>query len=91
MRRIVAVHHPDLPGTLVDQTLRAFYEIRGNTRLRKRPSTSELIDWIAVLKRAGVAEVKLDKELPFLGALLKKEQDLAALADQLAGGKKFRS
>jgi MoxR-like ATPase len=91
MRRIVAVHHPDLPGTLVDQTLKAFYEIRANTRLRKRPSTSELIDWIAVLKRAGVSEVKLDKELPFLGALLKKEQDMVALADQLAGGKKFRS
>jgi MoxR-like ATPase len=91
MRRIVAVHHPDLPGTLVDQTLKAFYEIRGNARLRKRPSTSELIDWIAVLKRAGVSEVKLDKELPFLGALVKKEQDMVALADQLAGGKKFRS
>jgi MoxR-like ATPase len=87
----VAVHHPDLEGTLVDQTLKAFYEIRANARLRKRPSTSELIDWIAVLKRAGLREIKLDKELPFLGALLKKEQDLAALADQLAGGKKFRS
>src|SRR6185437_776681 len=62
-----------------------------NTRLRKRPSTSELIDWIAVLKQAGIAEVKLEKELPFLGALLKKEQDMAALADQLAGGKKYRS
>ncbi len=91
MRRIVAVHHPDLSGTLVDQTMKVFFEIRANTRLRKRPSTSELIDWIAVLKRAGVAEVKLDRELPFLGALLKKEQDMAALADQLAGGKKFRS
>jgi MoxR-like ATPase len=91
MRRIVAVHHPDLSGTLVDQTLRVFFEIRANTRLRKRPSTSELIDWIAVLKQAGIAEVKLDKELPFLGALLKKEQDMAALADQLAGGKKYRS
>jgi MoxR-like ATPase len=91
MRRIVAVHHPDLEGTLVDQTLKAFYEIRANARLRKRPSTSELIDWIAVLKRAGLREIKLDKELPFLGALLKKEQDMAALADQLAGGKKFRS
>jgi MoxR-like ATPase len=91
MRRIVAVHHPDLPGTLVDQTLKAFYEIRANARLRKRPSTSELIDWIAVLKRAGVGEVKLDQSLPFLGALLKKEQDMVALADQLAGGKKYRS
>jgi MoxR-like ATPase len=91
MRRIVDVHHPDLTGTLVDQTLKVFFEIRANARLRKRPSTSELIDWIAVLKKAGVSEVKLDKELPFLGALLKKEQDVAAFADQLAGGKRFRS
>jgi MoxR-like ATPase len=91
MRRIVDVHHPDLTGTLVDQTLKVFFEIRANARLRKRPSTSELIDWIAVLKKAGVSEVKLEKELPFLGALLKKEQDMAALADQLAGGKRFRS
>ena len=91
MRRIVAVHHPDLTGTLVDQTLKVFFEIRANARLRKRPSTSELIDWIAVLKKAGVSEVKLEKELPFLGALLKKEQDMAALGDQLAGGKRFRS
>lgn len=91
MKRIVDVHHPDLDRALLEQTLKIFYDIRGNTRLRKRPSTSELIDWIAVLKRAGVAEVKLDGSLPFLGALLKKEQDLAALADQLAGGRKYRS
>jgi hypothetical protein len=38
-----------------------------------------------------VENVKLDKKLPFLGALLKKEQDLAALADQLAGGARWRS
>src|SRR5690349_9342872 len=91
MRQIVRVHHPDLGRELVDQTLKCFYEIRNVTRLRKRPSTSELIDWIAVLKKAGVGEVRLDKTLPFLGALLKKEQDLAALADQLAGGRRYRS
>jgi MoxR-like ATPase len=91
MRRIVRVHHPGLPSTLVEQTLKVFYEIRNNTRLRKRPSTSELIDWIAVLKRAGIEEVKLESSLPFLGALLKKEQDLAAFADQLAGGRRYRS
>jgi MoxR-like ATPase len=91
MRRIVAVHHPDLERSLVDQVLRAFYEIRGASRLRKRPSTSELIDWIAVLRKAGVSEVKLDKTLPFLGTLLKKEQDMVVLADQLAGGRKYRS
>ena len=91
MRRIVAVHHPDLERTIVDQTLKAFFEIRGMSKLRKRPSTSELIDWIAVLRRAGLAEVTLDKGLPFLGTLLKKEQDVAAFADQLAGGKRYRS
>jgi MoxR-like ATPase len=91
MRQIVRVHHPDLDKTLVDQTLKCFYEVRNVSRLRKRPSTSELIDWIAVLKKAGVGEVKLDRTLPFLGALLKKEQDIVALADQLAGGRKFRS
>ena len=71
--------------------MKVFYEIRGMRRLRKRPSTSELIDWIAVLNRSGVTDVKLDKELPFLGALLKKEQDMVALADQLAGGARYRS
>jgi MoxR-like ATPase len=91
MQRIVAVHHPDLSDSLIEQTLRVFFDIRANPRLRKRPSTSELIDWIAALKCAGVAHVRLDRELPFLGALLKKEEDMATLADQLAGGKTFRS
>ncbi len=91
MRRIVEVHHPGTARTLVDQCLAAFYDLRGNARLRKRPSTSELVDWIAVLQRAGITSVKLDRELPFLGALLKKEQDLVAYADQLSGGRRFRS
>ena len=91
MKRIVAVHHPKLDEELVDQSLTAFYELREMKRLRKRPSTSELIDWIAVLKAAGLKTVKLDSNVPFLGALLKKEQDLASLADQLSGGRKYRS
>src|SRR5262249_54853911 len=91
MRRVVEVHHPDLGETLADQAVQAFFEIRGTRGLRKRPSTSELIDWIAVLKKAGIGEVKLDRALPFLGTLLKKEQDIAAYADQLAGGRKYRS
>ncbi|NUP11767.1 MAG: MoxR family ATPase [Polyangiaceae bacterium] len=91
MRRIVAVHHPNLEQRLADQVLSVFYEIRNSMRLRKRPSTSELIDWIAVLKRAGVDEVRLEKNLPFLGTLLKKEQDIASYADQLAGGRRYRS
>jgi MoxR-like ATPase len=91
MKRIVRVHHPELDAQLVDQALSVFYEIRAMRRLRKRPSTSELIDWIAVLKSAGATSVKLDQKLPFLGALLKKEQALAALADQPLGRRRHRS
>ena len=91
MRRIVAVHHPDVASRLVDQALQIFYEIRDMKRLRKRPSTSELVDWIAVLRAHGVDDVRLSDKLPFLGALLKKEQDLVALADQLSGGRRNRS
>ena len=91
MQRIVAVHHPNLDEALAQQAIDVFYDLRNMTRLRKRPSTSELIDWIAVLKRTGVTDVTLDQNLPFLGALLKKEQDLVAYADQIAGGRRWRS
>lgn len=91
MSRIVEVHHPEMNQALLKQAMDAFYAIRNMQRLRKRPSTSELVDWIAMLKNMGIADVKLDKNLPFLGTLLKKEQDLVAYADQLSGGARWRS
>ncbi len=91
MRRIVGVHHPGLDGALVDQALKVFYELRSFTRLRKRPTTSELIDWIAVLKANGLQSFKLDENLPFLGALLKKEQDLMAVAEAFGRGRRTRA
>lgn len=91
MHRIVEVHHPELDRNLADQAVQVFYELRNMTRLRKRPSTSELIDWIAILQKTGIKNVTLEENLPFLGALLKKEQDLVAFADQIAGGRRWRS
>ena len=79
MKRIVKVHHPSVDQALVDQAVVAFYELRALPRLRKRPSTSELVDWIAVLASSGVGKERLAKELPFLGVLLKKEQDVELL------------
>jgi MoxR-like ATPase len=76
MRRIVRVHHPAIERDLVDQAVVAFYQLRELPRIRKRPSTSELIDWIAVLQRAGIGGERFVRELPFLGVLLKKEQDV---------------
>ncbi|MEM1250616.1 MAG: MoxR family ATPase [Acidobacteriota bacterium] len=76
---IVRVHHPDLKDELLRQVLIAFYWLREQPEVRKRPSTSELIDWIAALRRAGVSQEEMQEQLPFLGVLLKREQDLEAV------------
>jgi MoxR-like ATPase len=86
MKRIVRVHHPKLEQSVIDQAVVAFYELREIPRLRKRPSTSELVDWIAVLQQAGVGKERFARELPFAGVLLKKEQDIETLAATKRGG-----
>jgi MoxR-like ATPase len=90
MKRIVKVHHPDIDRELVDQAVVTFYELRQLPRVRKRPTTSELVDWIAVLRRAGVGEQRFVRELPFLGVLFKKEQDLETVAAAKKSGQ-FRN
>jgi MoxR-like ATPase len=80
MARILEVHHPGLDATLAQQALDAFYRLRALPNVRKRPSTSELIDWVAVLRQSGIDTVRFDRDLPFLGTLLKKEQDHAVFA-----------
>jgi len=80
MKQIIDVHHPHLDSKLLDQVLIKFYWLRDQDELRKKPSTSELIDWIAALLRSGVSEDKLAQQIPFLGALLKNEQDTEAYA-----------
>ena len=79
MRQIVDVHHPNLDAKLLDQVLIKFYWLREQSELRKKPSTSELVDWIAALLRSGITQDQLDAHIPFLGTLLKKEQDADAL------------
>ena len=80
MEKIVRVHHPDIEDKLLDQCLEAFFKLRAVPRLRKRPSTSELIDWIAALRRSGVDLKRIGGGLPFLGTLLKTEQDVELVA-----------
>ncbi|PRQ04667.1 AAA domain protein [Enhygromyxa salina] len=78
MAQIVAVHHPEVETQLLASALEAFYRLRRIDGLRKPPSTSELIDWIAALRHADIDPAKLlGAGLPFLGVLLKKEQDLS--------------
>ena len=80
MTRIVRVHHPGIGDTLLELCLEKFYWLREVRGLRKRPSTSELVDWIGALMAAGVQRGQLAKEIPFLGALIKREEDLEAVA-----------
>jgi len=79
MRKIIHVHHPNLDAKVLDQVLIKFYWLREQSDLRKKPSTSELIDWISALLRAGVSYDQLEAHIPFVGTLLKKEQDVDAL------------
>lgn len=83
MGRIVKVHFPDLEDKLLEQALRAFYWIRGVPGLLKKPSTSELLDWVQALVLGGISPDRVCRELPFLGVLLKKDQDFAVVQRRL--------
>jgi MoxR-like ATPase len=76
MAEIVRVHHPDITDRVLDNALEVFFGLRATPKLRKKPSTSELIDWICALKKAGVDLGRISGGIPFLGTLLKTEQDV---------------
>jgi MoxR-like ATPase len=82
MRRIVEVHFPRLKQELLHEALATFFSIRETPGLRKKPSTSELLDWIKLLVAEDIAPEALraqdpKRTLPLLhGALVKNEQDV---------------
>src|ERR1700752_337825 len=82
MRAIVGVHYPDLKKELLAEALAAFFEVRATPGLKKKPSTSELLDWINLLLAEDIAPEQLrngdgKSMIPVLhGALLKNEQDV---------------
>ena len=83
MKRIVEVHFPGLRDELLGAALKAFFDIRGLPGIKKKPSTSELIDWIRLLLAEDIPAHSLQGEgqqiavPPLVGALLKNEQDIA--------------
>ncbi len=85
MSAIINVHFPSIEKTLLEATLYRFYWLRGLEELRKKPSTSELLDWIAVLIRGGIDVEAIKAELPFLGALVKQERDVENVEVRLRG------
>ena len=79
MERIVRVHLPDIEEALVEQALEAFYWLRGLRDIEKKPSTSELVDWLRAMVAGGVDPRRIEREIPFAGVLLKKDKDLQLL------------
>ncbi|NLD20579.1 MAG: MoxR family ATPase [Clostridiales bacterium] len=81
MEEIISVHYGNINEKLSQNALDAFYEIRKMEGLQKKPSTSELLDWIQALMISGVNIENLSKEMPFVGVLLKKNQDVEIMQE----------
>ena len=76
MEEIVRVHFPNVEDNLLKQAMDTFYDIRAIRDIRKKPSTSELIDWVNALQIGGIPADKIKAELPFIGVVVKKDEDL---------------
>ncbi len=79
MRDILGVHFSNLDEQLIEQAMSAFYRVRAIRGLEKKPSTSELIDWVRALQMTGADVTKIYEEIPLAGVLLKKDKDLNTL------------
>ncbi len=79
MEEIVRVHYPDIEKKLLHNAMETFYRIRNMKEIQKKPSTSELLDWLQALVLSGVSVERITTEMPFIGVLLKKNQDIEAL------------
>ena len=75
MEEITRVHFPNIEDNLLREALKTFYKLREIGDFRKKPSTSELIDWIHALIAGGIPHDRISSEIPFVGTLLKKETD----------------
>lgn len=83
MTDIVKVHYPELERRLLEEALEAFYWLRSVGGLQKKPSTSELLDWVQALTAGGIKPEQIINELPFLGVLIKKDQDFKTVLQRL--------
>lgn len=79
MTEIVKTHFESVEENLLENALNTFYEIRELREIKKKPSTSELVDWIRALQLGGIPAEKIQKELPFVGTIIKKDEDLEAV------------
>lgn len=87
MTEIIHAHFGDLDEKLLEESLRGFYAIREMPNIVKKPSTSELLDWIQALRIGGIAPERIVEDMPFAGVLLKKTEDMTALEQRKTRGR----
>jgi len=83
MEEIVKTHYPDVEDHLLQNAIDVFYLIRYLRDIRKKPSTSELIDWINALQIGGISADQIRAKLPFIGVVVKKDEDLETVRQKL--------
>ena len=83
MEEIVRTHYPDVEDKLLKNAMTVFYNIRSLRDIRKKPSTSELIDWINALQIGGISADEIRAKLPFVGVVVKKDEDLETVRQKL--------
>ncbi len=83
MEEIVRTHYPDVEANLLQNAMDVFYGIRALRDIRKKPSTSELIDWINALQIGGISADEIRARLPFVGVVVKKDEDLETVRQKL--------
>lgn len=83
MEEIVRTHYPNVEENLLKNAMDVFYSIRELRDIRKKPSTSELIDWINALQIGGITADEIRAKLPFIGVVVKKDEDLETVRQKL--------
>ncbi|MDD6010708.1 MAG: MoxR family ATPase [Lachnospiraceae bacterium] len=83
MEEIVRTHIPNVEEAVLKSAFDVFYDIRGMRDVRKKPSTSELIDWINVLQLGGISADEIRAKLPFVGVIVKKDEDLNVVRSKI--------
>ena len=85
MKEIILAHYPDIEEVLMEQAIDAFFYVREYFDLKKKPSTSELLDWIRALQISGVDTRSLRMDMPLVSFLVKKDEDLEEVKKAFGG------
>ena len=80
MDEIVRTHFEKVDEHILSEAMDVFYQIRDEKSIKKKPSTSELIDWVNALQLGGISADQIKAALPFIGTVIKKDEDLETVS-----------